>query len=153
MKQVSDNISYAEATKSLAAIRKNLDNTPDEATLKKMSLTAKKVFEPVRKHFKVPIFIASFYRSKEVNAALNGAANSQHCKGEAMDQDADVLGGVTNREIFDFIRNNLEFDQLIWEFGTDEQPAWVHVSYKAIGNRFQVLRSKMVSGKTVYTAL
>lgn len=133
---ISKHITYAEATKSQTAIRKGIDNTPDEATLDRMRLVAEKVFEPLREYFRMPIGISSFYRSPKLNKAIGGAKNSQHVTGEAMDIDADIFGGVTNTRIFEWIKNNLEFDQLIREYGEN---GWVHVSYKASGNRNQVL--------------
>ncbi len=81
---------------------------------------------------------------------MGGALNSQHTKGEAMDINAAILGGVTNAEIFLYIKNNLLFDQLIWEFGDDKNPDWVHVSYKNIGNRREILKSKQKDNKIKY---
>lgn len=115
-----------------------------------MQLVAELVFEPVRAHFGVPIFVSSFFRSPELNKAIGGARNSQHCTGEAIDLDADVFGGVSNAEVFDYIRRNLIFDQLIWEFGTARNPEWVHVSYTAGVNRKQVLKALKVEGRTKY---
>lgn len=133
---ISKHITYEEATKSQTAIRKGIENVPSVAELTAMKLVAEKIFEPLRDHFDIPIGISSFYRSKALNKAIGGAPNSQHCKGEAMDIDADIFGGVTNTRIFEWIKNNLEFDQLIREYGEN---GWVHVSYKASGNRNQVL--------------
>ena len=92
------------------------------------------IFEPLREYVECPIYISSFYRSPELNTAIGGSKNSQHCKGEAIDLD-DVYSKVKNKVFFDYIKENLDFDQLIWEFGDDENPAWVHVSYKEKGNR------------------
>jgi hypothetical protein len=150
MKQISTHVSYAEATKSSVAVKYQKDNTPNSEQLIAMQLLAKTVFEPLREHFKKPIVITSFFRSKPVNALVGGATNSQHTKGEAMDIDADVLGGLTNSEVFYFIKNRLTFDQLIWEFGDKRNPDWVHVSGKKSGNRMQVLQSKKVEHKTLY---
>ena len=97
-----------------------------------MKLTAAAVFQPVRDFFNKPIGVTSMYRTKELNEKIGGASSSQHTKGEAIDIDADVFdNGITNKEIFDFINTNLDYDQLIWEFGDKDEPAWVHVSYKA----------------------
>jgi len=136
---ISEHITLSEAIKSQTAIRKGIDNTPNSEQIAAMKLVAEKVFEPIRAHFGKPIGISSFFRSVKLNKAIGGAASSQHCKGEAIDIDGDILGGVSNRMIFDYVRTNLTFDQLIWEYGTDLYPAWVHVSYKAKGNRRQVL--------------
>lgn len=150
--KVSANITLAEAIKSQVAERKGIDNTPPVEYFINMKLLAEKVFEPLRAHFGVPIAITSFYRSPKLNRAIGGASNSQHCKGEAMDIDADILGKINNKQIFDYIRLNLDFDQLIWEFDNgDGTPKWVHVSYKKAGNRKQILVAKKNSaGKTIY---
>lgn len=142
MEKISPHITYIEATHSQTAIKYRKENIPNDQQLAAMRLIAEKVFEPVRAHFKTPIAITSFFRSKQVNALVGGSINSQHTKGEAMDINAAVLGGVTNAEIFSYIKNHLLFDQLIWEFGDDQNPNWVHVSYKNTGNKRQILKSK-----------
>ena len=137
MDRISKHISYAEATFSQTAIRKKIDNTPTKEQLASMVLVAEKCFEPVRNYFRVPIKISSFFRSEKLNIAIGGAKNSQHVKGEAIDIQA--TGEITNKMIFDYIKNNLEYDQLIWEYGDKNNPAWVHVSYSAKKNRKQIL--------------
>jgi hypothetical protein len=102
-----------------------------------MKLLAEKVFEPLRNHFNEPIVITSFFRSLAVNSAVKGSVTSQHMKGEAFDLQA--IAPMTNKQIFDWVNNNLTFDQLIWEGGTKENPRWVHISYTAGYNRKQVL--------------
>ena len=98
-----------------------------------------------------PIAVTSGYRSRELNDAIGGSSRSQHCYGEALDLDADVYGVITNKDIFHYIQDNLNFDQLIWEFGTDEEPAWVHVSYRRNGgNRKAVLKAIKKDGRTMY---
>lgn len=140
--KISDHISYTEATKSPTAERYGINNRPDAATLISMKHVAENVFEKLRAHFCVPIAISSFYRSPALNTKVGGSKNSQHVKGEAMDLDADILGVITNKQIFDYIRKNLDYDQLIWEFGDDKNPAWVHVSLKCNGiNRKQTLQA------------
>lgn len=106
-----------------------------------MRLVAEKCFQPLREHFDRPIGISSFYRSPELNKAIGGSKTSDHCKGRAIDIDADIYGGITNKEIFDWLRENVEFDQLISEYGTEDNPAWVHVSYREGENRGMVLRA------------
>ena len=141
--KLSENLTLAEAIKSNTAIRKGIDNSPTKEHLHNMKLVAYNIFEPIRTHFGVPLYVSSMYRSAALNKAIAGASkNSQHCKGQAIDIDADIYGGCTNKEIFDFVKDYLDFDQLIWEYGTDENPAWVHISYKESGNRKQVLRIK-----------
>ena len=147
---ISKNISYKEATRSTTAKRLGIDNTPNAEQFSNMVYVAENVFQPVREHFGVPIYVSSFFRSEALNSAIRGSSSSTHMKGEAMDLDADVFGKVTNAQIFHYIKDNLEFDQLIWEFGTEEEPAWVHVSLSKNNNRNQILVAKKVEGKTVY---
>ena len=147
---VSKNISYKEATHSTTAKRLGIDNTPDAEQFSNMIYVAENVFQPVREHFGVPIYVSSFFRSEALNSAIRGSSSSTHMKGEAMDLDADVFGKVTNAQIFHYIKDNLECDQLIWEFGTEDEPAWVHVSLSKNTNRNQILVAKKVEGKTVY---
>lgn len=149
--KLSENLTLAEATKSATAIRHGIDNTPHGDHLDNLMDTAQKVFQPVRDHFSVPIKVTSGYRSEALNRKIGGSPTSQHSKGRALDLDADVFGGVTNQEIFEFIRDNLDFDQLIHEFGREDNPSWVHVSYRNDGkNRKQILRAEKVGGKTRY---
>jgi len=150
MYEISKYISYREATHSNHADAQRLDNRPDADSLSRMKAVATAVFDPLREHFSKPIGISSFYRSKLLNYIVKGAPTSQHVKGEAIDIDGDIYGGVTNKEIFEFIRDNLEFDQVIAEFGAVDKPNWVHVSYSLTKNRHQVLRSLTRNGKTVY---
>ena len=152
--KISPNLNLAEITRSNTAKRHGIDNTPTAEHLENFKLLADKVFEPIREHFKTPIFISSGYRSKALNAFIKGSASSQHCKGQAIDIDMDGSNGkVTNRMVFDFIKNKLDFDQLIWEFGTDFNPDWVHVSYVKGKNRKQKLKAIRTSGKTTYLAI
>jgi zinc D-Ala-D-Ala carboxypeptidase len=149
--KISPHLNLAEIMRSNTAKRHGIDNTPTAEHLENFKLLADKVFEPIREHFKKPIFISSGYRSKELNELIKGSANSQHCKGQAIDIDMDGGNGeVTNRMVFDFIKNKLDFDQLIWEFGTDFNPDWVHVSYVKGKNRKQKLKAIRFGGKTSY---
>ena len=126
--KISDNITYAEAIHSNTAKRRGIDNTPNPAQVETMKVTAEKIFEPLRKWVGGPIKVNSFFRSAELNTAIGGSKTSQHCKGQAIDID-DVFGHKTNAEMYAWIKENLNFDQMIWEFGTDMNPNWVHVSY------------------------
>lgn len=150
--KLSKNLSLGEFTRSQTAKRRGLDNTPQGNHLEAAKELAENIFQPIREHFAKPIFISSGYRSKALNEAIGGSQTSQHSKGEAIDIDMDHRGGPENEEVFHYIRENLDFDQLIWEFGTDERPDWVHVSYKKDGpQRGQILRAKRNSkGKTYY---
>jgi zinc D-Ala-D-Ala carboxypeptidase len=151
MTSISKHITLAEAIKSQTAVRKGIDNTPTEEHLVNMKHIAENVFEPIREYFKVPIGISSFYRGPKLNKAIGGSKTSQHVNGEAMDIDADIFGKITNMQIFNYIKDNLLFDQLIFEFGTKDNPDWVHVSLKRNGpNRKQILRAVKQGTKTVY---
>lgn len=150
--QLSEHLSLAEVTRSETAKRKGISNMPTDAHLENFKLLAEKVFEPIRKYFGKPIHISSGYRSAALNKAVGGASSSQHCSGEAIDIDMDGNGnGITNKMVFDYIKENLEFDQLIWEFGTDANPDWVHVSYESTGKqRKQILKAVRKGGATSY---
>lgn len=139
---ISKHISLSEATKSQLAIRKGIDNTPGPKHIEAMKLVANMCFEPLRVWYGKPIGITSFYRSSALNRALKGSRRSQHMLGQAIDIDADVFNnGITNRDIYKWLVNNVDYDQIIWEFGDDKNPAWVHISYVAKGkNRRQQLR-------------
>jgi hypothetical protein len=151
--KLSEHLDLSEVTRSESAKRKGISNMPTEAHISNFKLLAEKIFEPIRTHFRCPIIISSGYRSKELNAAIGGSLTSQHCQGEAIDIDMDgTPNGVTNRMVFDYIKDNLEFDQLIFEFGDKENPDWVHVSYESSGKqRKQILRATRVNGKTSYS--
>ena len=150
--QLSKHLSLAEVTRSETAKRKGVSNMPTPEHLENFKLLAETIFEPIRKHFGVPIHLSSGYRSKELNKAIGGSLTSQHCTGEAIDIDMDgSASGVTNKQVFDFIKQHLAFDQLIWEFGTSANPDWVHVSYESNGKqRKQVLKAIKQGGKTSY---
>lgn len=139
---ISNHISLSEATKSQLAIRKGIDNTPGPKHIEAMKLVANMCFEPLRVLYGKPIGITSFYRSPALNRALKGSRRSQHMLGQAIDIDADVFNnGITNRDIYKWLINNVDYDQIIWEFGDDSNPAWVHISYVGKGkNRRQQLR-------------
>jgi hypothetical protein len=141
--QLSKNLTLAECTKSNTAQRLGIDNTPDDDwTIENLRAVAEDVFQPLRDSFGCPIYVSSGYRSEELNAAIGGSKRSQHIQGRALDLDADVFGGCSNGEIFRFILNNLTFDQLIWEFGDQDNPDWVHVSYVRDGlNRGRCLKA------------
>ena len=154
MKNISEHISYKEGVYSITALRLGLNNDPTKTHLTNMELLAEKVFEPLRKHVNGPIKINSFYRGPELNKAIGGSANSQHCKGQAIDID-DVYGYMSNAEMYEYIKNNLSFDQMIWEFGNSDNPDWVHVSYvneEANRNRC-LLAYKDENNKTKYKTI
>ena len=150
--QLSENLSVAEFSKSDTAKRRGINNTPQGKHLEAAKELAQNIFQPIREHFATPIFLSSGYRSEALNTAVGGSSTSQHSKGEAIDIDMDGHKGPSNADVFNYIKENLPFDQLIWEFGTDKNPDWVHVSYKKGGpQRGQILRAKRNSvGKTFY---
>lgn len=150
--KLSEHLDLSEVIRSESAKRNGITNMPIALHIENFKLLAEKIFEPIRNNFRCPIHISSGYRSTELNRAIGGSLTSQHCTGEAIDIDMDGSpNGVTNKMVFDFIKNNLEFDQLIWEFGTNENPDWVHVSYESTGKqRKQVLKAIRVNGKTQY---
>ena len=150
---LSKNLTLSEMLASDTAKRKGIENYPENtAHIDNMRLLAENIFQPIREAFCVPIFVSSGYRSIQLNIAIGGSSStSQHMKGEAMDLDADRYGKITNSQIFNFIKDELDFDQLIWEYGDNENPDWVHVSYKSEGNRKQILKVKRVNGKGVYS--
>jgi len=150
MERISKHISYKEAIKSNTALRLNIDNTPDQVSLTNMTGVAHNIFEPLRLWVGGPIKINSFYRSPKLNKAIGGSKRSQHCEGRAIDID-DTFGYKTNAEMFHYIKDNLNFDQMIWEFGDDNNPAWVHVSFDSLdGNRGRLLKAIKENGKSKY---
>jgi len=147
---ISKHISYKEATYSRTATRLGIENKPDEDQLKNMKLIAEEIFEPLRMWVGGPIKVNSFFRSPKLNKAIGGSSKSQHCHGQAIDLD-DTFGRATNAEMFEFIREHLNFDQMIWEFGDDDNPDWVHVSYvNEKDNRQRCLLAYKDNNKTRY---
>ena len=125
---ISKHISYKEGVYSTTALRRGINNEPKEEQLANMKLIGEKIFEPLRLFVGGPIKINSFFRSAELNKAIGGSTTSQHCKGQAMDID-DTFDHMSNARMYYYIKDNLDFDQMIWEFGDDDNPAWVHISY------------------------
>lgn len=150
--KISEHLDLSELIRSESAKRNGISNMPTEAHIANLKLLAEKVFEPIRNNFRCPIHISSGYRSAELNKAVGGATTSQHSSGEAIDIDMDGSpNGVTNKMVFNYIKKYLEFDQLIWEFGSAENPDWVHVSYESTGKqRKQILKAYKENGKTHY---
>ena len=150
---ISEHISYKEGVYSTTAMRREIDNTPNNEQLDNMELIAEKVFEPLREWVGGAIKINSFFRCPELNKAIGGSSKSQHCQGQAIDID-DTYGVVANSEMYHYIKENLDFDQLIWEFGDDDNPNWVHVSYVSEdANRNRCLKAYRDKGKTKYMVI
>jgi len=150
---ISKHISDREGVYSITATRLGIDNEPNAEQLDNMKTLAKEIFEPLRIYTNGPIKINSFFRSPKLNKAIGGSTRSQHCKGQAIDLD-DTFGHLTNAEMYYYIKENLDFDQIIWEFGNDENPDWVHVSYVSPSeNRNRCLKAYKEEGKTKYAII
>lgn len=145
--RLSKNFTLQEMVHSYTAVKKGLLNEPNEAQIENLRILCENVLQPLRDALG-PIHISSGFRSVELNTAIGGSSSSQHCalKGAASDIDM----GKRNAEVFNYIKENLEWDQLIWEFGTDENPSWVHVSYNEGHNRKQILKAVKQAGRTKY---
>lgn len=150
MTKTSKYTTLQELIKSNAAEVYKIPNLPNAEQIANLQLVCTEVFDKVREHFGKPIGITSGFRSAALNERIGGSKNSQHMEGKALDIDGDTLGGVSNKDIFYYIKNNCTFDQLIWEFGSENAPDWVHVSYNKGVNRKQILRAIKSGGKTIY---
>ena len=150
---ISKYISYKEGVYSNTETRRGIDNTPNDEQLNNMELIADNIFEPLRTYVGGPIKINSFFRSPDLNTAIGGSGKSQHCKGQAIDID-DTFGRMTNAEMYHWVKDNLDFDQMIWEFGNDDNPNWVHISYVSPeDNRNRCLKAYKDKGKTKYMVI
>jgi zinc D-Ala-D-Ala carboxypeptidase len=150
---ISKHISYREGVYSHTATRRGIENTPNNEQLDCMEKIADEIFEPLREWVGGPIKINSFFRCPELNKAIGGSSKSQHCKGQAIDID-DTFHRASNAEMYHFIKENLDFDQIIWEFGDDDNPDWVHVSYVSPeDNRGRCLKAYRDKGKTKYMVI
>ena len=153
MERISKHITHKEAIRSNTALRLNISNIPNDYEISNMVGIAANVFEPLREYVGGPIKIISMFRCEDLNRAIGGSSRSQHCQGRAIDLD-DTFGHKTNAEMFNYIKNNLNFDQLIWEFGDNKNPAWIHVSYVSQEeNRTRCLRVQKINGKNSYTVI
>lgn len=139
--KLSKNLSLAEVVRSETAKRLDIDNNPTKEHLDNLKAIAENVFQPIRDHFNCPIHVSSGYRSEDLNRAIRGSKTSLHMQGCALDLDMDFTN-VSNTEVFNYIKDNLEFDTLIWEFNNEDgSPKWVHVSYREGKNRKQVIEA------------
>jgi len=153
MNNISKNVSYKEGVYSITANRLGLINKPDEVQLANMKTIAEKVFQPLREWVGKPIKINSFFRSPKLNKAIGGSSKSQHCHGQAIDID-DTFGHKSNADMFTYVKEILDFDQMIWEFGDDKNPDWVHISYVSpSANRNRCLKAYRKDGKTKYMVI
>jgi len=145
---LTKNFSLIELTSSETAVRKGIDNTPSQEVVNNLKNLCENVMQPLRDWYGKPINITSGYRSPKLNKAIGGSTTSDHCLGCAIDF---TLPKEDYKEVFDFIRTKLPFDQVLWEFGNDDAPQWVHVSFRIDKNRKQVLRAyKNAIGQTKY---
>jgi len=151
---LSKNVTLAEVTKNATASKFGIDNTPTPEHMENLKKVLLNVFEKVRECLGGnPIYISCGYRGAAVNAKTKGASKTSfHCSGKALDLDADVFGKVTNSQIFHYIKDNLEYAELIWEYGTDQNPDWVHVAFEEGKNVKETLRCRSVNGKPKYEA-
>lgn len=149
MTQLTKNFSLHELTKSETALRYDMDNTPGAVEIANLTDLAGKVLQPIRDHYGKGVKINSGFRHPEVNAKVGGSKTSDHCKGQAADIE---IPGVPNAELAEWIKDNLEFRQLILEFYTPGIPdsGWVHVSFVDGDNKKQVMTATKKDGKTVY---
>ena len=146
---LTPNFTLEELTKSETALRKNMPNVPTEADITNLKLLADNVLQPLRDHYRVGIKVNSGYRSPDVNAAVGGSRTSDHCKGQAADIE---IPGIANAVLAQYIKDSLQYTQLILEFYTPGIPdsGWVHVSYDANNLKCQTLTATKKDGKTAY---
>jgi len=147
--KISEHLDLAEVIRSESAKRNGISNIPTPEHIENFKSLAEAIFEPIRKHFNVPISISSGYRSKELNAKVGGSKTSDHCFGKAIYIDNDGTS-VTNNQIFYFIKDNLKFKQLIFEFPVNGKASWIHVSYEVGNLKNEILVAKKLYGKTIY---
>jgi len=143
---LSKHFTLAEMTFSPTAIKKGIDNTPNAQTVRNLQTLCEKILEPLRVHIGGPIKVSSGFRSEVLNSLIGGAKSSQHKTGQAVDIDLKDKSAMA----FKWIMENLDYDQIIWEFGNDSQPDWIHVSYSTKGNRKNAMRAIKSNGKTKY---
>jgi len=146
-------LTLEECCKSATAIRLGIDNKPNQQQIIALQALASNVYDKCCQHFLLKIPVTSGFRSKALNDAISGSSgSSQHMRGEAFDLDLDgTTNGVTNAQLFNYIKQHINFDQLIWEFGTDSNPDWVHVSYDVAGkNRKNVFKGFRANGRVHY---
>jgi zinc D-Ala-D-Ala carboxypeptidase len=148
--QLSKNLTLKEVIKSETAIRLGINNVPNDKQLENLKTVATEVFQKIRDYFGVPIKVASGFRCEALNKAVKGSKTSDHMTGSALDIDVDGFNYIDNKAIFNYVKDHLEFKQLIWEFGDSNNPDWVHVAYVKGQNKKEVLRAIRKAGKTIY---
>ena len=149
---LSENFTLQELIYSDTAIRKGIDNKPNDEQIENLKLVCENILEPIREYFKAPVVVSSGYRSVAVCEAVGSSAKSQHTKGQAADFE---IFGIPNKEVADWIVNNIDYDQCILEFWNPSEPnsGWVHCSFNNAGNRKQYLKASKENGKIVYSPM
>jgi len=147
--QLSENFSLKELTASQTAARKGIDNTPSPEHQENLKSLCEMILQPVRDHFQRVVSVSSGYRSPALCEAIGSKITSQHAKGQAADFE---IFGLSNKELADWINENLDYDQLILEYWKESDPnsGWIHCSYNPEGNRKEYLRAYKNEGKTKY---
>ena len=150
--KITENFTLDELTKSQEAIRLGIPNEPSDEHVTNLILLCKNILQPLRNHFKITVSISSGYRSAALCEAIGSSATSQHTKGQAADFE---IFGVHNKELSDWIVQNLDYDQCILEFWNENEPnsGWVHCSYSTNNNRKQYLKAQRIGGKIVYSPM
>jgi zinc D-Ala-D-Ala carboxypeptidase len=149
---LSKSFTLNELTKSQEATRLGIDNTPSEEHILNLKILCEKILQPIRDFYGMPVSVSSGYRSAALCEAIGSSSKSQHTKGQAVDFE---IFGVHNKELSDWIVNNLDYDQCILEFWSPNDPnsGWVHCSYNDSGNRKQYLNAQKLNGRVVYTVM
>ena len=149
---LSENFTLQELIYSDTAIRRGIDNKPNDETVENLKILCENILEPIREYFKAPVIVSSGYRSAAVCEAVGSSSKSQHTKGQAADFE---IFGIPNKEVSDWIVNNIDYDQCILEFWNEKEPnsGWVHCSFNSAGNRKQYLKASKENGKVVYSSM
>ena len=150
--KLSENFTLQELIYSDTAVRMGIDNKPNDETVKNLKILCENILEPIRSHFKAPVVVSSGYRSEAVCLAVGSSSKSQHIKGQAVDFE---IFGIPNKDVTDWVVQNLDYDQCILEFWNDKEPnsGWVHCSYSKDNNRKQYLNAQKLNGRVVYTVM
>jgi hypothetical protein len=149
---LSENFTLQELIYSDTAVRMGIDNKPNDETVENLKILCENILEPIRSHFKAPVVVSSGYRSEAVCLAVGSSSKSQHTKGQAVDFE---IFGIPNKDVTDWVVQNLDYDQCILEFWNDKEPnsGWVHCSYSKDNNRKQYLNAQKLNGRVVYTVM
>jgi zinc D-Ala-D-Ala carboxypeptidase len=149
---LSKSFTLNELIKSQEATRLGIDNTPNEEHIENLKILCEKILQPLRDYYGMPVSVSSGYRSAKLCEAIGSSSKSQHTKGQAADFE---IFGIANKDLADFIVQNLDYDQCILEFWNENEPnsGWVHCSYNNVGNRKQFLKAEKLNGRLLYTII